>query len=352
MTPSWPAMRLLSVLAAAMFVAARVPPACAEDAAPTVPWSKGVDVQKADPEPTKPSGNMTVIERAAEGGGKAAASVKLVALLTVDGQEIDQGLIWRVYSVAAGNAKPKLVTETREPSPSLKLPAGDYTVNAAFGRANLTRKITVKSNAPATENFVLNAGGLRVAAYVGGKPAPPGLVTYSIFSDEREQFSGRTAVMSNAKPNLVIRLNSGIYRIISKYGDANARIETDVTVEAGKLTETSVMHAGGKATFKLVTRSGGEAMPDTRWIVQTADGEIVKEMVGALPTHILAPGKYIVTASSGGRLYKSNFELKDAEVANVEVLMEKTADQNEGPMVTTVPPTRDPTVPSFSFKNP
>ena len=111
--------------------------------------------------------------------------------------------------------------------------------------------------------------GLRLTALVDGKPAPPGAVSYSIYSDDREQFESCTAIISGAKPNLIIRLNSGIYRIVSIYGDANAKIETDVTVEAGKLTETTVTHKGGKATFKLVTRAGGEAMPDTRWTIQT-----------------------------------------------------------------------------------
>jgi hypothetical protein len=168
---------------------------------------------------------------------------------------------------------------------------------------------------------VLNAGGLRLTALASGAAAPAGSVTYSIFSDDRDQFENRTAVMTGAKPNLIIRLNAGIYRIVSAYGDANAKIETDVTVEAGKLTETTVAHTGGKASFKLVTRAGGEAVPDTRWIIQTEGGEIVKESVGALPTHILAPGSYVVVASSAGQLFKNTFEVKDGEVTSVEVLM-------------------------------
>ena len=50
--------------------------------------------------------------------------------------------------------------ESHEASPFLKLQPGEYTVNAAFGRANLTRKITVKAaDGPPFEAFVLNAGG-------------------------------------------------------------------------------------------------------------------------------------------------------------------------------------------------
>ena len=85
------------------------------------------------------------------------------------------------------------------------------------------------------------------------------------------------------KPDVVIRLNAGIYRIVSTYGDANAQVEADVTVEAGKLSEATVSHSAARVTFKLVAREGGEALPDTQWTVQTADGEVVKRSVGALP---------------------------------------------------------------------
>ncbi len=273
------------------------------------------------PAPWGPSGdkrkNMTTVER----GKMKGTGVKLVALLTGDGQQIEQGLVWRVFQMAAHAGKSKLLIESREASPFVKLPPGEYTVNAAFGRANLTRKIAIKPDGPPFEAFVLNAGGLRLSAMTGGKPAAPGAVTYSIFSDDRDEAEGNAAIISGAKPNLIIRLNSGIYRIVSLYGDANAKIETDVTVEAGKLTEATVTHVGGKATFKLVTRTGGEAMPDTRWTIQTEDGETVKESVGALPTHVLVPGKYVVTASSGGHLFQNHFEIADGDNISVEVLM-------------------------------
>lgn len=287
-------------------------------------WQADIDVKKTAPVakppgavPQKPAANTTVIERAGDG----QAQVKLVALLTSDGQEIDEGIVWRVYqNNGVAQAKSKLVAEKREASPALKLQPGDYTVNAAFGRANLTRKLSLKAGSSATEKFVLNAGGLRVNASVSGKPATENTITYAIFSDDREQFSSRNAVMTGAKPGLIIRLNAGIYHIVSSYGDANAKVEADVTVEAGKLTEAAVVHQAAKATFKLVTRAGGEALPDTHWTIQTQAGELVKETVGALPTHVLAPGNYSVLAKSGGRVFQRSFALKDGDMASVEVL--------------------------------
>ena len=128
--------------------------------------------------------------------------------------------------------------------------------------------------------------------------------------------------MSGAKPGVIIRLNSGIYHIVSTYGDANAHVRADVTVEAGKLTEAVVTHAAAKVTFKLVTRAGGEALADTQWSILNSEGDVIKESVGALPTHTLAPGKYTCTARSGGRVFRRDFSVEQSQATEVEVVMQ------------------------------
>jgi hypothetical protein len=313
---------------------AETQPAPAAAQTPQAPgWQPDIEVKKSQPgtavRPPRPGrpANTTVIERGGDAASSGNGQIRLVALLTADGQQIDQGLVWRIYQNAGSlETRSKLVTENREASPALKLQPGDYTVNASFGRAHLTRKITVKAGGSGTERFVLNAGGLRLTASVGGKPVTEGGVTYAIYADDRDQSSNRSAVMTGAKPGLVIRLNAGIYHLVSIYGDANAKVEADVTVEAGKLTEAAVAHQAAKAAFKLVTRAGGEALPDTHWTIKTQSGELIKESVGALPAHVLAPGSYVVLAKAGGRAFKRAFTLKDGEMVNVEVMADGAAE--------------------------
>ena len=193
-----------------------------------------------------PPSNTTSVPRSPV-DPKAAASqqatqIRLVALLTAEGQQIDQGLVWRVFQdKAEQDGKSKLVATHRDASPVVKVPPGDYLINAAFGRASLTRRINVKAGTSSVEQFVLNAGGLRVAADVGGAEASTLNIAYSIYSDERDQFGNRATIMSGAKPGLIIRLNAGIYQIVSTYGDANAtntddRVENiDATIKKGNL---------------------------------------------------------------------------------------------------------------------
>lgn len=283
----------------------------------------------------EPQFNTTVIPRTTAPDPAEAATtapdktdadsgkVKLTALLITDGPRIDRGIVWRIYASperGSTSRRMELVSTQRRASPSIQLKAGDYIVNAAFGRAYLNRKITVKAGEHTAEEFVINAGGFRLKAQIGPNEAPENAVSYDIFEGEADQSGNRAAILSNAKPGLIMRLNAGIYHIVSRYGDANATINADITVEAGKLTEAAISHSAAKVTFKLTDRPDGEALPGTQWKVATAGGEVVKQSVGALPTHILAPGPYIVTATSGGRAYQQTFSVEDGQFVRVEVL--------------------------------
>ena len=269
--------------------------------------------------------NTTVVPRTrTEPKSGGVGQVSLSALLTDDGQSIEQGLVWRVYRDIAGpDGKARLVSTHREANPTVRLDAGDYFINVALGRANLTRKITVVGERTAQERFVLNAGGLRLVAVLGtGEAVNEKAVSYDIFSDDRDQYGQRVRVMGGLRPGTVVRLNAGIYSIVSTYGDANAVARTDVTVEAGKLTEAKLNHAAASVTLKLVTRSGGDAIADAQWTIATKAGEAVKESVGALPTHILAPGTYVVSAKHAGQVYQREFTVKSGDFGQVEVVIQ------------------------------
>jgi len=301
------------------------PAAIAQQAGSTWPGTQ-IERQPATINSGVPT-NTTVVPRSAtEPRGNAnLGEITLSAFLTDDGQRIDQGLVWRAFQEQPGSptAKPKIVGTWREASPSVKLAPGEYIINVAFGRAHVTRRISVEPGAPAQARFVLNVGGLRVSTLVGNRePAPDRTVSYDIFSGETDQQGNRTKVMSGARPGLIVRLNAGIYHVVSTYGDANAIVRADVNVEAGKLTEAIVSHTGARVTFKLVMRAGGEAQADAQWGVFNAQGEPVKESVGALPTHILAPGAYVVTAKHSGRSFRRDFTVRAGETTQVEVVMQ------------------------------
>jgi hypothetical protein len=277
----------------------------------------------ADPQKGDQQSGTTALPRAPGSPTGGRAHVAVTAYLTETSPAISQGLVWRVYRDKAGpGGKPALVSTQRDTSPTLKLDPGTYYINVAYGRANLTRKLTVAADQVLPERFVLNAGGLRlVPVMAGGEPANTKLVSYDVESDERDEYGQRIKVVSGVKAGVMLRLNAGLYSIVSTYGDANAMARADVTVEAGKLTEVNLTHYAATVSFKLVTRSGGEAIADTQWSVLNAEGASVKESSGALPTHFLAPGRYAVRATHSGRVFKQDFTVKAGDNTLVEVIM-------------------------------
>ena len=50
---------------------------------------------------------------------------------------------------------------------------------------------------------------------VDGVEPPANTVGYDIYSSERDQSDNRVRVLGGAKPDVIIRLNAGIYRIVS-----------------------------------------------------------------------------------------------------------------------------------------
>jgi len=201
----------------------------------------------------------------------------------------------------------------------------------------------VESGRSLEETFVLNTGGLRLAAVLAnGERLPAESVHFDILSDEEDQFGNRHTILGDAKPEVVIRLNAGAYHIVSLYGDANATVRADVTVEPGKLTEATVKHAASKITFKLVQAAGGEALADTQWSILTKTGDVVKENAGAIPTHILAAGSYAVVARHADASYTRTFDVVTGEAKQIEVVMEDGPATPEALRAVTNPPPPPP----------
>jgi hypothetical protein len=251
--------------------------------------------------------------------------VTFKAVLTEIGPKVEGGLTWRIFSGAPGtNGKRQLIATHRDAAPTEALLPGDYLVNAAYGLSNLTKQIRVQGGQSLEETFILNCGGLKLASMlVTGDALPQRMVRFDILSDEEDQFGNRRAILNDAKPGLVIRLNAGAYHIVSTYGQTNATVRADVTVEPGKITEATIKHAAAPVTFKLVQQAGGEALADTKWSIFTKTGDVVSETTGALPSHILAAGDYAVVAAHNGESYTSKFTVLAGQPKQIEVVMEE-----------------------------
>lgn len=252
--------------------------------------------------------------------------VTLSARTVEGGAIIKSGLVWWVYkNDKQKDGKYQLIETFREGTPTVNLPPGAYRIAAAYGKVHLIKDLDVQAGHAIQETFILNAGGLRLNAVTqDGTVIPPNSVHYDIYADETEsdQYGNRKVILRDAKPGVVLRLNAGAYQVVSRYGDANAIVRADVTVEPGRLTDATINHTASKVTFKLVSQPGGEALADTQWHILTPGGDVVKESAGALPTHILAAGKYRVVARHQGKNYSRDFFTEPGEVKQLEVVIQ------------------------------
>ncbi len=268
---------------------------------------------------------------ASPAGSPIASSrdVRFDAKLTADGDVMQEGLFWRVFSPIAGeDGKLPLVATSEGGSAAFQLPPGDYFVNCAFGRAGVTKKLTVPSDGDVPpQTLVLDAGGFVLNAVTGDdQPIPPRELTFSVYSAEARENGDRALVMADVKPETIVRLNAGTYHVVSEYGDVNAVVRADIEVEAGKLTQVVLQHRAAPITLKLVSQPGGEAIADTAWSVLTAAGDIVNESVSAFSTMVLSEGEYLAVARNKNKIYQREFTVKAGLQIEVEVLMRDTAE--------------------------
>ncbi len=254
----------------------------------------------------------------------------LAAKLSETDDLLLEGLVWRIFKPdASDDGKLPLIATANGGTTRFALEPGSYLVHAAFGRAGITKRITLTTD-NREEILVLDAGGLKLNAVLsGGVRIPRDKLRFSIYSGDEQTNGERALILPDAKPEDIIRLNSGTYHIVSNYGSENAIIRADLRVEAGKLTEATVEHKAAELTLKLVREAGGEALADTAWSVLNPSGEVIKESVGAFSSMVLAEGDYTVIAKNKDKLFQRDFTVIAGKNQDVEVLVTQQAQTPE-----------------------
>ncbi|WP_322990973.1 hypothetical protein [Hoeflea sp.] len=252
-------------------------------------------------------------------------TVRMQALLTENGDPLEHGLTWRIFHPVPGpDGKLPLLATATGGSAEFEFEPGDYFIHVAFGRAGVTKKLTIPRDGPLeTQRLVLEAGGLVLNAVSGiDMRIPPKQLRFNIFKAEEGLDGEQQLVLKDVEANTIVRLNAGTYHIVSEYGGVNAVIRSDIRVEAGKLTEAVIQHRAAQLTLKLVAEAGGEAIADTAWSILSSGGDTVSESVGAFPTIILAEGDYTAIARNKTRVFQREFTVVAGRNSDVEVLLQ------------------------------
>ncbi|MBM3655182.1 MAG: hypothetical protein FJX06_20740 [Alphaproteobacteria bacterium] len=260
------------------------------------------------------------------------STLRLSATLAAnDPQPIRSGVVWRVFEEGAQpDGSHKLVAQSEEAAPTLPLPDGAYIVHAAYGLAGVTRRVDIEGRNVA-ERIALNAGGLRLIDKLGDAQIPAQRLSISIYVPERGNSEAKL-ILANAKSDEMIGLPEGAYHVVSKLLDTgqgaqgganetNSVVTADLKIPAGKLIEATLRHRAATMTLKLVKQPGGEALANTSFSVLTPGGDVIRELIGAFPSLVLAEGEYVAIARHEGKTYQETFRVQSTKDSDVEILI-------------------------------
>lgn len=269
------------------------------------------------------------------GPGEAPATLRLSAALGTDQADIAHGLHWRIFlERAEPDGSRKLITESTLAAPTLRLPSGNYVVHAAFGLAGAAKRVALEIGAEHSERIILNAGGIRIIGFLGDAELPGNRLSISVFVPDGANPEGKL-VARNLRGNDTLRLPEGTYHVVSTYLDltspgaaaniddaplSNSVVTADVRVQSGKVTVASLRHRAAHITLKLVNAPGAEALANTNFTILTPGGDVLRELIGAFPSLVLAEGEYVAIARRDGRTYQSTFRVETGADRDIEIL--------------------------------
>jgi hypothetical protein len=259
----------------------------------------------------------------------------LSAVLARETPPIGKGpLHWRIFDEKTdAQGRHTLIASSNEPAPTFALPVGTYLVHVSLDLSSAVRRVTVTTQ-PSSERLVLNAGALRIVGMLGDKPINPAKLSIAIYVPEAGNSEAKL-VLSSARAGDLIAVPEGNYHVVSTLLDTagyagtqksgvgnktNSVVSADLKVQAGKLTDGTLRHRSAVMTLKLVNDVGGEALANTAFTILTPGGDVIRELIGAFPSVVLAEGEYVVIARHDTKTYPGTFKVTSTLDRDVEVL--------------------------------
>jgi hypothetical protein len=283
----------------------------------------------------------------------AQATLNLSAVLKGGGAPLMGGLRWRVFGAQADpDGSHPLIVESALAQPTLTIPPGDYVVHVAFGLASAAKRVTLSAEVR-SERLTLSAGALRIEGTLADAPIDPSKLSLAIYVPQNRNPLGKL-VYAKGKAGDVIGLPEGSYHIVSTYLDtvgarsgvnaasnsgksaapappaaipSNSMVNADIKVVSGKRIDVTIRHRCATLTLKLVNKAGAEALANTTFTVLTPGGDVIRELVGAFPSLVLAEGEYVVIARHDTKVYQSTFQVQTGMDRDVEVVAEESGKQ-------------------------
>ena len=97
----------------------------------------------------------------------------------------------------------------------------------------------------------------------------------------------------------------------------------------GKIVDVTLRHRLATLTLKLVNAPGQGALANSTFTVLTPGGDIIRELIGAFPSLVLAEGEYVVIARHDQKTYQATFQVQSGMDRDVEVVAKDEATERK-----------------------
>lgn len=253
-------------------------------------------------------------------------NVRLTAVLSPGGLAITSGLSWRIERTkqpqAAAVKEAPAVWSGPGAEAALRLAEGDYIVKVRYGLAEATHALKVQNGQTVTEAVPLNAGliAARALNVPGGTVLSPAFFTVSSTGAGERREIGR----SSAEP-ATFHLNAGRYLLRAEAGLAS--LETEVDVEAGKVTAVDVALNVGSLELKAFATAGDPKLLPATHNVYSADdparerGRPLLRIAGATHRVELPAGSYRIETLAGLARQESVVAITPGQITSQGVVL-------------------------------
>lgn len=249
------------------------------------------------------------INRTAQG----KEGIELAARLTQYGGFIQRPVSWQIFERNANlGLIGKRILSNKSPILDAALPPGAYRIEVNYGYASASRDVTVLPKTRLGVTFVLNVGGVRTLSRVAGMDATSySDAIHSIIAlpDNKPE----KLITNNVAQGQTIRLAAGQYRIESRFNNGNTLAVANVTVKPGILTSLNIDHQAALAKLALLSAGNKPVL----WKVHSLKGKWTKTGNNNNPSMILAPGRYIFSASIGNTKFSRTVSLPQGKATTI-----------------------------------
>lgn len=251
--------------------------------------------------------------------------LKVNAIPTNGSAVLNDNMFYWVYEDKKdleGNRKE--VTRSGAASQLFKLPAGKYHIVAQHGKAYTSASVEISANALSEYTFDMNVGYFRVNAIMAeGMPPIEDNMFYWVYHAKKDLEGNRKEVARSGAASQLFRLAAGKYYVVAQHGKALS--EKEITVEAGALSEETLVENSTIVRVTPTVANGGVLANDVFWWVYDAKKDLEgnhREIArsGAVEqTFILPAGDYIFAVRNAGQIHNTDVTLEPGEQKKMTV---------------------------------